>query len=167
MSYREEGAYPHLRNPWWWSRLTLTMVVMLAAMSWLHARVGLGLNTDACIPEQLFIVAKQSPTPERGAFFSFLSQGAAPYEDGTVMLKLMLGMPGDRFQVTGGRVLINGVDRGIVHPVDKVQVHKGDVDYIIPADHFALLGTTPESYDSRYWGLVHIDQLRGKAWAVF
>jgi len=84
-------------------------------------------------------------------------------------------VPGDRVQIdASGNVQITGKDyqfKSALEPqvVKLLSKKAGDlaVDYPIPEQGYFAMGTLPDSYDSRYWGLVRPDQVVGKGLVTF
>jgi len=38
---------------------------------------------------------------------------------------------------------------------------------VVPDDQFWVMGDTRDSFDARYWGLLSMQQVRGRAYALF
>ncbi len=107
----------------------------------------------------------------------------SPAQPGLYLVKRIIGVPGDRIHLRGGRVFLNGVEQNepyaipIIYPnpyrdnfpavppdgmsevTDKwaqelpSHIHGGDL--VIPKDYYFAMGDHREvSLDSRYWGLV-------------
>lgn len=97
-------------------------------------------------------------------------------EEGDILIKRAIGLPGDYYNFADGRILIDSV------PLDEQYKLKESKTLLlpqplasdsiffpmqkegrIPPDYFLLLGDNREhSYDSRNMGLVPITRLRGK-----
>ncbi|MCL1473691.1 signal peptidase I [Argonema antarcticum] len=77
-------------------------------------------------------------------------------------IKRVIGLPGDKVQVKGGRVYIN--DKPIQ---EKYIEDKPDYQYgpkTVPANQYLVLGDNRNnSYDSHYWGFVPRDRIIGRA----
>ncbi len=78
-------------------------------------------------------------------------------------IKVVAGIPGDIIKVSDDGIFINGKYWGPVHKVTS----KGkdlkriiDGEYRLKKDWFLTLTSHPMSYDSRYYGPVHITQLK-------
>jgi signal peptidase I len=111
--------------------------------------------------------------PQRGDVVVLLSP-----DDGIVLLKRVVGVPGDRVMITGGTVVIDGqampvVDRGgasieelgaIEHAITLAS--GGGPDFgpaHIPAGSYLVLGDNRgDSRDGRYFGLVKRDAIMGR-----
>lgn len=125
--------------------------------------------------------------PERGDIIVFYSP-----RDGTRLVKRVVGLPGDRVELRGYALTING---GVV-PYEPT-AGTGDAPYVllaeglpghaahpvrafdpalradttqafeVPAGKYFVLGDNrDESFDSRYWGFVPRNAVLGRAWRV-
>jgi signal peptidase I len=101
-----------------------------------------------------------------------------------VLLKRVVGLPGDLLEVTDGVLYVNGVpdDAGGVTNADgetpTTEPAYGQLEehpewslhepYTVPDDHYFLLGDNRgDSFDSRFWGPVPRSSIIGKAFAVY
>jgi len=103
--------------------------------------------------------------------------------DGKVMVKRLVGVPGDRIAFDGASVLLNGEPvpqdstpegarlehlPGALHPVHPEPYQGPTMDeVVIPPRHYLMLGDhRGNSADSRVWGLVPRENLLGRAVAI-
>jgi len=101
-----------------------------------------------------------------------------------VLLKRVIGLPGDVLEIKDGVLYVNGVadDAGGVTNADgetpTTDPAYGQLEehpewslyepYTVPADHYYLLGDNRnDSFDSRFWGPVPRASIIGKAFAVY
>lgn len=70
--------------------------------------------------------------------------------------KIVVGMPGDRVRIKSNMLIVNNQPWGWLWLLPTLKLASGslDTDYIIPDGHYLVLGTEPESYDGRYWGVL-------------
>lgn len=112
-------------------------------------------------------------TPRRGRVFAYRAMQAEPiYANGTLMAKVLVAGPGDTVEVTPDfRVLVNEKTfaRGLPHLkfADELTVKQFVGKRVLKADQYWMLGTLPMSFDSRYWGPIHADQIVGRAYVLF
>jgi signal peptidase I len=107
--------------------------------------------------------------PQRGDVVVFIF----PQDTTKDYIKRVIGLPGDRVQVISKKVYVNSklletpqavyADPGITPtPRDNF----GPV--IVPPDSYFVMGDNrDQSYDSRFWGFVPMDALRGKAFIIY
>jgi signal peptidase I len=108
--------------------------------------------------------------------FSSLSRGDIVIienpKDNTLIIKRVVGLPGEDFKIVEGEVTINGV--AIKEPYLKSQVTeagkelKPNVNYTISDEHYIVLGDNRKnSSDSRIFGEVASDAIIAKAIMVY
>ena len=115
-------------------------------------------------------------TPQRGDVVVFIY----PQDPTKDFIKRVIGLPGDRIQVINKKVLINGkvfetpeavYDDPLVippphSPTESARDNMGPVT--VPANSYFVMGDNRDhSYDSRFWGFVPMDALRGKAIIIY
>lgn len=130
--------------------------------------IGVDGQTVRCLPWKVFLIDRSRTAPRRLDFVAFRARGLAPLvADGTLLVKQVIGMPGDVVQVRDGRFRINGVDRGRLDPL--VGARSGlhpladEREHTLADGEYALLGQHPASFDSRYFGAVSLAQVVGEA----
>jgi conjugal transfer pilin signal peptidase TrbI len=125
-----------------------------------------------CLPYSVFLVDLRDRATDRGEYVAFVSKQMEPfYANGTIAVKLVAGVPGDRVTVNETGVSINGRHLGtLLHLKDGERLWRmgrrvADVerDERIPDGHLWMMGTNPRSYDSRYWGYIENEQVIGRA----
>jgi signal peptidase I len=110
--------------------------------------------------------------PKRGDVVVFIF----PEDRSKDFIKRVIGVAGDEVQIRGKKVLINGKE------IDDPHAHfEGDDpqtaglsnrdDYgprTVPENHIFVMGDNRDrSYDSRFWGYVNLDEVRGKAFLIY
>ncbi|KAA0574595.1 hypothetical protein FZ983_27220 [Azospirillum sp. B21] len=162
------------REPW---KRFVPKAVMAAAMVtlpfiYVQDRFMIGINPQisSCLNVRVLLVDRYDRTLERGAVFAYLAKGLEPaFADGTLMGKVLDGLPGDRYSVSAEGVDVNGV-----HVVDGLPLAarlKRDPEAFfrtgtIPAGRILMLGRTEESFDGRYFGLIDAGQIVGRAYPI-
>jgi len=103
-------------------------------------------------------VAYRVGHPTRGDIVAFRHERSAP----SVYLKRVIGLPGDRINVIGGVVYVNGAR--LSEPYVRFADRRSFSAVIVPARTLYVLGDNrANSDDSRFWGFVDQDQVIGKA----
>ena len=150
------------------------VVSLLAILAWRASDYRLGFDVQflagepPCLPFTLYVMRlRVERPPERGEYVvaampeSGLPIGARP---GMRIVKVVAAEPGDHVRIAGTELFINGFHR------DRLWLAKSlpgkrpgdfDVDLTLGDDQYFLLGSTQESFDSRYWGPVGYDAIVG------
>jgi signal peptidase I len=115
-------------------------------------------------------------TPQRGDVVVFIY----PQDPTKDFIKRVIGLPGDRIQIINKKVLINGkvfenpeavYDDPMVIPPPHSPNESGRDNMgpvVVPANSYFVMGDNRDhSYDSRFWGFVPMDSLRGKALIIY
>lgn len=134
------------------------------------------INRTDSEPLGLYLVRDLSPSTvlHRGELVSFGYQSPWPippytgYPDGAGFLKHIAGMPGDVVTTRGRCQFVNGAAEGCAvrrtPSGTPVPYFAHFHDTVIPAGEFYMVGDgNPESYDSRYYGLVPRGRVIGAA----
>lgn len=159
---------------WWIRVLTITSLLVVSGVLFAQ-RYSIGINPQVmgCIPGRVFLVDHRDRSPQCGQIFAYRSGQAAPvYADGTLMAKYLAAGPGDTVEVTEDfRILVNDhlFARGLPHlkGLDPKALKAFVGRRVLAADQYWMLGTLPMSFDSRYWGPIHGDQIVGRAYVLF
>lgn len=168
------------RKPWpvFAVQCLLVLVVILGAGRWLTAHYSLALATGKpCLPGRLYMVEK-GRQPAQDDLVAFVTDGrpVRPYCPGMRFVKLVAGRPGDQVEinadcqgrVTGpdGYIYEFNLEEAVLDLLGK-ECRDFVAHYEIPPGHYFAVGTLPDSYDSRYWGLVQPNQVIGRAVKIF
>ena len=112
--------------------------------------------------------------PRRGDIIVF----KYPQDEKRDFIKRIVATPGERVQIRGHQVLVNG--KPLVEPYTKFAdsgVRGGEAycgyaygcePTIVPPDSYFVMGDNRDnSQDSRYWGFVKRDKIKGKAFLIY
>jgi conjugal transfer pilin signal peptidase TrbI len=157
----------------WLTALSLSVVtasgVYAAASRW---SIAIDSQENLCLPPyRVWIIDKKQTTPIQGEVYAFTSHGLEPvFSDGTTIVKVLEGMPGDQVEVTLQSTSING--RPVAEGLAVAQQLGIDPQrYIrtgaIPDGRYWFFGRTADSFDSRYWGSVPETQIIGRAYPIW
>ena len=106
--------------------------------------------------------------PQRGDVIVF----EFPEDTSKDFIKRIIGVPGDVVEMKDKALYRNGeklVESYIKHTDPNAQQRRDNFGPItVPAGKYFVLGDNrDESYDSRFWGFVDKEKIRGKAWVIY
>jgi signal peptidase I len=114
--------------------------------------------------------------PDRGDIIVF----KYPQDEKRDFIKRIVATPGETVQVRGQQVLINGqpIDEPYVRRNPGTLGHTGSPSFcgyayaceplLVPPDSYFVMGDNRDnSQDSRYWGFVKRDKIKGKAFLIY
>lgn len=170
-------------RPWMAPAMALVAILMavlpqaIGALVKSNVQIGWDAQDYKCLPFSLYLFKMESARPaevatRRGAMVVF-----KPHDgntgisrlDGIRMVKVVAGLPGDRLVVKDDFAYVNGAPWGRLTLLGTL--HKGagsfDRDVYVPPGKVLLLGTTPYSYDGRYYGFIDQGDIEAEAIPVF
>lgn len=109
--------------------------------------------------------------PDRGDVIVFIY----PVDKSKDFIKRVIGLPGDTIRIEGKRIIINGKvyedKHGFYTPsgggADPERT-QGYGPITVPPDSYFVLGDNrDQSYDSRFWGFVPEESIKGKAFIIY
>ena len=101
-------------------------------------------------------------SPQRGDVIVFSLES----QPGRNFIKRVIGLPGERIQISRSRVFINGEE--VQEPYIPRQGRKEVAELLIPEDEYFVMGDERvASFDSRDWGTLPRDRIIGKAWVSY
>jgi len=114
--------------------------------------------------------------PHRGDIIVF----KYPQDEKRDFIKRIIGTPGDVVQVRGRQVFVNGkpLNEPYVRRVEGALGHGGDLTFcgfayacdpttVPPGSYFVMGDNRDNSQDSRYWGFVKQEKIKGKAFLIY
>ena len=105
-------------------------------------------------------------TPKRGDVIVF----KYPNSPEVAYVKRLMGMPGDKVEMIGRTLYINGqaLKEDYTQYIDPGSINEHFGPYYVPQDHYFAMGDNRDnSQDSRYWGYVPRDYILGKALVIY
>lgn len=110
--------------------------------------------------------------PRRGDVIVF----TYPEDRSKDFIKRVIGVEGDRIEIIDKKIYING--KSFNDPwgnYEDPEIRSGSFDkrdnfgpYVVPRNHVFVMGDNRDrSYDSRFWGPVNIDEIKGKAFLIY
>lgn len=128
-----------------WKCFSVKAVIVLSVL-WMAGtafasryRIGYDPQQERCLPQySVFLIDLKDQELYRGAIYAFSAKGMKPfYDDGTQMVKILSGMPGDTVEVNDKwQVIVNGeVQQEGLHLARKLN---------LPESYFFGKATLPE-----------------------
>ncbi len=108
--------------------------------------------------------------PIKGQLWAFSAPYTGFYKTGQLMVKVVVGVPGDHLLINSNGIFING---SLLSNSFKAAENLGinpQIFYrqkILKADEYFMMGTSEASFDSRYFGTIKINSFKGHAYALF
>ena len=115
----------------------------------------------------------QFDNPQRGDIIVF----RYPEDENKDFIKRVVGTPGDSIVIQNKKVIVNGEE--LADSAFTQRIDPGIIDgRINPRDNFGPITVPPDSYfvmgdnrdqslDSRFWGFVKMDKIKGRAFLVY
>jgi len=129
-------------------------------------------NEERCLPDLhlAFLVKNEKTLPATGDLVFWKPSGALRDMPQEYILKRVAGVPGDHLVINGSSVQINGTT--VVSGFPLIDLYnRAPKDFerneVIPAGHVFVIGTHPLSNDSRYWGYLSVDLIKGLGHKIF
>ena len=112
-------------------------------------------------------------TPKRGDILVFIY----PEDRSKDFIKRLIGLPGDSIEIRDKKILLNGLPLNDTHGVHVDSLDHSGLDPAqgqfrsqsrSPPDSIFVMGDNrDESYDSRFWGFVKMQDVLGKALIIY
>jgi signal peptidase I len=105
--------------------------------------------------------------PERGDVIVFIY----PEDRSKDFIKRVIGLPGDKVQMQDKQILINGKPYDDMHAYYDERagnVNRAFGPVVVPKDDYFVMGDNRDhSMDSRFWGFVPSNDIKGKAFIIY
>ena len=107
--------------------------------------------------------------PQRGDVVVF----EAPVQPGEEYIKRIIALPGENVSIKDNNIFINEMKLDESYISDELKTSAGmflknGTEITVPENNYFVLGDNrPFSSDSRSWGTVSKDKIKGKAWLIY
>jgi len=172
-------------HPWFVKRraffLKAVVATILIIAGWqyfkAHYRIGIATQAATCLPGwRVLLIALDDRQPHTDAVYAFRARGIETvfdgktfFPDGTEFAKVVSAVPGDRIAVGEEITSVNGEPRARGLALHRT-LGKPTTAFVrtmtVPPEHYFFLGLSYDSYDGRYWGFVHANQIIGRAYRL-
>lgn len=160
------------------ARLALRLIPLAIALWWLtdyaasRYRIGIHTAAEQCLPWRVWFYDLKASAAPRDGYLAYRARGLEPWlADGTIIVKQLRGLPGDRLTVAGTHVAINGRVIGDLQPAVLATIGRSlgslQRDIVLESNEFAMFGSLPGSFDARYTGPISREQVLGRAWPLW
>lgn len=160
----------------WNTALILLILLSVVVISMQISGVNLAVDAQkvagepSCLPYEFYLWHKGLDASLQKGDYIVISMPDKGYKigarPGDRVIKKVAALPGDRVRISGTELYINEkhVDRlWLAKSIDGKKPGDFDADMVLNKDQVFLMGTTKESFDSRYWGPVRRDSIIGRA----
>jgi conjugal transfer pilin signal peptidase TrbI len=173
----------------------MTFWAVLIVMTLMHNRIALDLQPLRCLPWRVYWLDPGMPREiNRGDILYFIPgelmrvPGLKPEDqpfEYTRVSKIVAGLPGDEVEVWEDDVLVNGrsiaewipevsgipVKQKYIHPITSEKLGKEPQDFVrafvVPEGAVFMVATEERSFDGRYWGVLPLNRIMGRAYGLF
>lgn len=163
-------------TPVFLGQMALVALLMWGVGSYIGSRVSLGIDGQKggkCLPYNYYLIDKGDHSVPTGGYLAFLlDKRAEPwFPEHAMFVKQLVAAEGDHVQVQGREVLVNGFPVGQLDP--KVMGKTGQDertyarDQVLQPGELWVMGTAPDSFDSRYWGPINSNMLVGQVHPIY
>ncbi|MFZ6765072.1 signal peptidase I [Pseudoroseomonas sp. WGS1072] len=167
----------HRKMPWRCFALRAALAGLLvgppaayAAQRW---SVAIDPQVSRCLPDvRAVLIDREATRPGRGQIAVFTAEAGRQrmFRPGSLVGKVVVGLPGDRITVGPDQTTVNGRLVGLGLLVAR-SLGQEDEDFVrelvVPEGHLWVMGATADSYDSRYWGPLPATSILGTGHALF
>lgn len=155
--------------------MALSAVAIGSVAVWISQtyRIGWDRQVNRCLGYRFYLVDLKSRPSEIGDIAVFRAAASNPvFDEGEIVAKRLKAKAGDVVEINSRlEILVNGevVAKGL--PYLKAASDGTVSRYIgkrrLKEGEYWVLGDSPSSYDSRYWGVLRENQIIGKGHALF
>jgi conjugal transfer pilin signal peptidase TrbI len=154
--------------------ILIVFVLITLFFSLFASRYTFGFNNakSNCLYTWFFLVDKWDKDIKPGDLAAFyMNKENKFYPAGMAWVKRVVAEGGDHLVIHKDQTIINNTVI-VEHSLDYVLVHgeftMDDVipEITVPVNEYFLMGETPTTYDSRFWGTVKQKEIIGKAYAI-
>lgn len=162
-----------------WSCVSMVAVLALVVVALNISGFRVGLDTQrligepACMPSLVYLWSKTDGSPPAKGEYVVARMPKTTFgvggREGDRIIKIVVGIPGDSIRISGTELWINGkhIDRlWLAKSLPGKTVGDYDVQMVLGEHQYFVMGTTKESFDSRYWGPINREAIIGTALPV-
>ena len=154
--------------------LSLITALAIAYFHWFPSPVQLAYDPheEQCLPDvHLALIVRNAPQKiSHGDLLIWKPSGALSYVTQEFVMKRVAAIPGDHLVVKNGLVTVN--DQPVTHGMALLDLTQTNPqafnrDLIVPPGKLYMMGSHPNSNDSRYWGWLDASAVAGTGNKIF
>jgi signal peptidase I len=135
---------------------------------------GQDMNPTLRAGDQFFMegASYRRRPPARGELIVFRTKGIPAMNTDTIYVKRLVGLPDDVIQIRRGALYVNGAkttylgpEHAMISYTNAGLLSNSLTEFRVPPNGYFVLGdNSAHSQDSRYWGVVPKENVRGRVW---
>lgn len=152
----------------WVKTIIISLIIALIITTFMKPTIVKHYSMQPTLDENDFLIINRllytRGTPERGDIIVFESNQMDTNGDQKLLIKRIIGLPGEEIEIRGGQVYINGDH--LAEPYLEDDYTHGNIHQIIPQNALFVMGDhRNNSLDSRNedLGLINYEDIVGKA----
>jgi signal peptidase I len=152
----------------WVKTIIISLIIALIITTFVKPTIVKHYSMQPTLDENDFLIINRllytRGNPDRGDIIVFESNQTDSNGEQKLLIKRIIGLPGEEIEIRGGHVYIN--EQRIIEPYIEDDYTHGNIHQIIPENHVFVMGDhRNNSLDSRNedLGLINIDDVVGKA----
>jgi conjugal transfer pilin signal peptidase TrbI len=147
-------------------QLCFVFLLVFGWVAFIQTRYSIGIDAQIVqsIPGSRWVLIDHGDTSvNRGDLIAWKAAFVLPIPDGTQVMKYVVGIPGDIVNISpdgairingepvtaGGIPIVEGFNQAKLAGIDPATLPR---EYVIPDHRIFVVGTSAESFDSRYYG---------------
>ena len=169
-STRAQGKMGQNKAAW----LSLIFALAIAYFHWFPSPIQIAYDPheEQCLPDvHLALIVRSKPEKiAHGDLLIWKPSGALNYVSQEFVMKRVAAIEGDHLVIKNGIVSVNDhpVTQGMaLLDLTKTSLQAFDRDLIVPPGKLYMMGTHPNSNDSRYWGWLDVTGVAGTGHKIF
>lgn len=166
---RSRWVHPRCRTLAFWRAAAVVcgLMTVITAQAVARYQVGVSVEAKQSLHSSVFLVDHLRTAIAPGDYLVFrIDRDLETWKAGARFVKRVVGTPGDRVDVRSTQTRVNG--QPVAGELDLLNLLNADGaeferTFTLGRGEYFVVGEQASSFDSRYWGAVHADQIVGRA----
>jgi len=153
------------------------LIISAGAVYFSSHQIGIDNQGITCLPYRVYIIDTSNKNVKRNGYVNFVmdNRGAPFFRNGQPFIKKVVGVPGDKIDVTRKGLFINGkfikaFNQHVLNKIKEMTGKEADKEErhleLVKGEYWGF-GSNPRSFDSMYWGKIYQRQVTGIARPIF